>query len=286
MNDTRFPHVARESRAFRNIIGQLPDDDLASSSSSSVSGALGQVQLTLNGSDLQLAAYKGNGLTFADGTNATISSALTLSASGASATTLYYIYATYSGTTVNAIEKSTTSYATTNGIFHMSGNTAKAFVGMARTNGSSAWTDSYTQRFVRSHFNDPGYPLWGSVHGGTRTVASWAETSSSARIEFVALPNEVIEIYLWVNQRNDTAGGYTRSSIGIDGTTPINSGGSDINAMNYSNSANDIHSGLVHYVEKFSAGYHYATCLIYGSAGGSTAQQYEGRLTGILRGSA
>lgn len=255
------------------------------SGAGAASGAFGQVQLTKNGANLQLAAYKGNNLTFADGTVATISSALTLAATGASASTLYYIYATYSGTTVNAIEKSTTAWTTTNGIAHMTGNTAKAFVGWARTTSGSAWADTGKQRFVCSYYNQGPRVLQGDVITSTDTAStSYVEVDAATtteRVEWVQPANASLFITHSGRHRNDTAGSGAANSMGIDGTSNINTSGTPIECEDESTNAGDLHSFCVSYGTTVATeGYHFATGLVKATTSGKA--QSVASLAGII----
>ena len=109
----------------------------------------GQCDLRISGSDLILLPLKGNKLII-NGSNYVIPAAgITLPVTGASASTMYYIYAYMSGATMT-LERSATIYQTDNatGILTKTGDTTRTFVGWAKTNATPAWS------IVRTYYND------------------------------------------------------------------------------------------------------------------------------------
>lgn len=284
-----------QSFAYKNLIGELTNEDfialgedLEEGGGITVGGALGQVQLTKNSTNLQLAAYKGNSLTFADGTVATLSSSLTLAPTSLSSNTNYYIYATYSGTTVNAIEASTTTPTSTSGVKHMTGNTAKALVGFARTNGSTAWVDDREQRFVRTWFNDPGVSLFSDVISSALTAvsSSYTEkdpTTHTGRIEWLSWANEPIHLSHCGLHYNTTAGGGVVSAIGVDSASDAaGANGIAILASNVSATASEQHSFAVTYHTTSGETNHFACGLI--RAFTSNSAQSQGAVMAITNG--
>jgi hypothetical protein len=182
---------------------------------------LGQCQLTKSGSNLLLSPFRGNRLTINSALETVPDAGATLSTGGLSATTLYYIYAFMNSGTMT-LEASTTGYVTQSGtgIRVKSGDATRTLVGMARTDGSTAWADSATQRFVRSWFNDPGIATL-SAYSANRSTSStsYAEPNSEIRNEFLIWSGEIFQ-----GQANGW--GVTGASpidafmsIGFDGTT-------------------------------------------------------------------
>ena len=151
---------------------------------SSVVASFGECQLVVDGSNLRLNPKDGNVLSI-NGVDYTIpSGGVSLSASGASASTTYNIYAYMSSGTMT-LERSATATAVdaATGMTIKNGDPTRTFVGTGRTNGSSAWVLAISQ------FNRPavsigtnGYRInpdgtieqWGRVYptgGDTNGVA-------------------------------------------------------------------------------------------------------------------
>ena len=112
--------------------------------------------------------------------------------------TLYYVYLYLNGSTVT-IDFSTTAYAISTttgnyGTYIKSGANTRTLIGMIRTNASSQFVDSITQRFVRSWFNDRGAD--GSV---IRTAGNVSTTSTS----LVDLTGALIEVLTWSGESID-----------------------------------------------------------------------------------
>lgn len=118
---------------------------------------VGQCRLTKSGANLLLSPKGGNQITIYGVRYIIPSAGVTLSASGASAGTTYFIYAYISGGAVT-LERSTTGHSTdtTTGQEVKTGDATRTLVGMARAITGPAWADSAQQRLVRSWFNDPG----------------------------------------------------------------------------------------------------------------------------------
>ncbi len=113
----------------------------------------GQCILKKSGSDLVLTPYNGNQILI-DKESRKLSAPCTLSATGLSADTLYYIYAYMSGSTIT-LEASTTGHTQDSDYGHevKIGDATRTFVGMAKTIAGPAWADTDTQRYVRSWYN-------------------------------------------------------------------------------------------------------------------------------------
>lgn len=216
-------------------------------------------RMSISGADLKLSRYNGVKIPI-NGTLYTIPAAgVTLSTSGVSANSTYYIYAYYSAPNI-VLEFSGTVYAldTTTGLPIKNGDSTRSLVGMARTNGASAWS------IVRNYFNDPGYvsltPLASDVAapGGS----SYVEVSTSLRTEFLVWSDETVEAVAIgaLEAPSPSSNGYV--SLGFDGTTAedvynrhIDSGSNCIVPINVKINKRGL-----------SEGYHYATMLHYGEA--------------------
>jgi len=230
---------------------------------------LGQCQLAKSGSNLLLSPFRGNRLTINSALETVPDAGVTLSTGGLSATTLYYIYAFMNSGTMT-LEASTTAYATQSGtgIRVKSGDATRTLVGMARTDGSTAWADSATQRFVRSWFNDPGIALLNNFTAN-RTISgsSYSEINSEIRIEFLVWNGEIFQI---------NAGGQCAASsspldpftaFAFDGTSAEDSEGV---TETVTGTSAGVGFSFTHYKSGLSEGYHYATLLGQISSGTGT----------------
>jgi hypothetical protein len=168
-----------------------------------------------------LSPYRGNLILINSKLYAIPDSGPTLSTGGLSSSTLYYIYV-YDNAGTLTLEASATAYATQagTGIKIKSGDATRTLVGMARTDGSTAWADSATQRFVRSWFNDPGIGFSNAFTANRSTAsATYAEINSEIRCEFLAWTGEVINVSAGGQVFNGTAGAFTYTSVGFNGAT-------------------------------------------------------------------
>lgn len=255
----------------------------------------GSIALTKNcgflsypGPNIRLSPLYGNLLTV-DGVNAIIPDAgVTLAATGLTVGTLYYIYATQSAGTVNALEASTTipvvsTTAGTKGLKVKNGDVTRRLVGMVRPIAGPAFSDLAAQRFVRSWLNRDRLMLSGPVFSGSTTSTSYVEITTTARLEFLIWSDETLDL----NQNGqvyNTTTNSTYSKIYIDaagaGGISLGAGGSPGTATG------DVPMGLRMTVAVLSEGYHFAT--VYGiTSGASTGNWYSGaggcNLTGMIR---
>lgn len=244
--------------------GKLPAVDGSQLTNISVAGVvqpvLGQCRLSLNGGNLSLNRFRGKYLTVA-GTPCIIPSAgVTLAATGLTAGTLYYIYATKSGGTVNALVASTNGHSTdttagNEGVEIMTGDNTKTLVGMARPIAGPAWTDTSSQRFVRSWFNRPPLRMTGAQTGSSVGLnATPQELAGPSRCEFLA----------WADEGGDfsVSGGYYSSTAGLIASLLVFL---DNSQTGYASTANTDGSGRVLplstrvALSPFTEGYHYVT---------------------------
>lgn len=225
----------------------------------------GQCQLTKSGSSLLLSPYDGNLLTINSAAEVVPSAGVSLSVSGLSNSTLYYIYAYMSSGTMT-LEASATAYATqsTTGIRTKSGDDTRTLVGMAYLSGG-AFIDSATQRYVRSYYNEPGLALLNSFSTNrTSTSTSYAEINSEIRVEFLSWSGEVVDLGINGACGNDTNGGLTFTAIGIDDATA-----EDSYSLNSTHSSGTTHPIAVRLLtSSLTEGYHYAT--LVGKVGANT----------------
>ncbi|MFM0435892.1 hypothetical protein PQQ84_05485 [Paraburkholderia strydomiana] len=153
----------------------------------------GQCRLSVTSTTaLKLAPFNGNKLII-NGVSQTIPSAgVTLSNSGLSATTVYYVYA-YMNAGTMALEAVTTAHATgTNGVEIKSGDATRTLVGLIRTGASSQFLDTAAARFCLNWFNKR--KIVGSVAatpGYTFTNTSLAEINTALRVEFICWADDI-----------------------------------------------------------------------------------------------
>lgn len=227
----------------------------------------GNCRLTKAGGSLSLIPFYGDYLTINGVPQKVPSGGVTLSASGASSSTLYYIYA-YMNSGTMTLERSTTGYAvsTSTGVAIKSGDGTRTLVGMARTDGSSTWADTALQRFVRSWFNDPGAACLNTfTTERTTTSSSLTEVNTEIRCEFLAWSGETVQAAITGSGRKGTTTGNVSTYLSYDGTT---TGPSNISAS----SGADVYYGLsIPDMARtgLSEGYHYATLLGQSNSGGT-----------------
>jgi hypothetical protein len=212
----------------------------------------GQCQLNLEAGNLRLNRYNGKYL-WCNGKPCIIpATALSLSASGLTPGTLYYIYASESGGTLDALVASTTAYTThTDGTKVRTGTTAQALVGIAYCVTGPAWADTDSQRLVASWFNRRRR-MAKKQHGGARTSTSdtLVELSSSDRLEIVTWAAETFAKYTG-SVSSDTVERGVLTGIGVDGSAPTT-----FYVENYVSTGTGGHNASHEYPVTLTQGYH------------------------------
>jgi hypothetical protein len=171
-------------------------------------GAFGQCQFQYTSTSVcTLMPFKGNAVSFPNGTVARVSSSgITTSvsscylngtaASALTSGTLYYAYLWNQGTLGSpnyVIDWSTTAYATdtTTGIKIKNGDATRVLVGMAQPVSGPAFSATSQINFVRSAFNDPGMNLQGTFSTArTTTSTSAVEINTEIRCQFLKWAGE------------------------------------------------------------------------------------------------
>lgn len=236
----------------------------------------GQCQLVKSGSNLVLNPFRGNLLTINSAVETIPDAGVTLTTSGLSNSTLYYVYA-YMNSGTMTLEAVTTAYATQagTGVMIKSGAATRTLVGMCYLTGS-AFVDSATQRFVRSWFNDPGVSGTNALATNVNvTSASFAELNSAKRVEFLTWAGEsIVATISGLASPRLSAAARMYLGIGLDSTTTA----SEVN-MAHSNDAGIERAISVSYATVPGEGYHYGTILgrtdsgqdvnFYGASSGS-----------------
>jgi hypothetical protein len=189
-----------------------------------------------------------------------ITSAVTISNGGLAASTVYFVYAADSSGTI--LELSTTGHATdtTFGVETKSGDATRTLVGMVRTNGSTQFVDSGSQRFLISWFNrGPKTSNKSLVTDRTTTAGTATELSSADRVEFLAWAGAVLLTEGGAAANSGAANSFT--TLGADGSSSIT--GAFMQGTTFQNASI---SGQVTVAE----GYHFASVFGAVSAGTGT----------------
>lgn len=234
---------------------------------------LAQCRLTKSAANLLLSPFGGNQITISGRPAVIPDAGVTLAPTALAASTLYYIYAFISGSTLT-LEAVVTAPAVQSGTGLMikTGDDSRTLVGMARTDGAVAWADSATQRFTRSWFNDPGFAAKNTFTADRSTASgTYVELNTEIRVEFIAWAGETIDYSAVGTSSNANGGGYNGSAIGFDGTTA--EAGSEQAGPAYTGGAGLV-LGIAGHKNDLAEGYHYAT-LIGKTSGGTTGTWYS-----------
>ena len=145
---------------------------------------------------------------------------------GLAASTVYNAYVYMSGSTMTG-EFSATAHAlqAATGIRIKSGDATRTLVGKVRTDGSTQFVDSVTQRFAISWFNRQPKSL-GLFLPADRTTASasFVELSSADRLEAVVWGDAAIPAWASGSVEHTVATTSIFTAIGLDGTGTISYG--------------------------------------------------------------
>jgi hypothetical protein len=142
----------------------------------------------------------------------------------------------------------------------------RSLIGIVRTNGSSQFVDSATQRFVRSWFNSVPVSL-GNNFTAARTTSSvqptFVEVNTEIRCEFVVFASDLVAATVTAVVGNSTSE-YSYVAIGWDGAADANRASAFLGSNGGTVSATQS--------KTFSEGYHYVTLM--GAASGSSTVTY------------
>lgn len=235
----------------------------------------GRCQLVLSGGNLVLNPFNGNSLVINGLTYQVPSAGVSLSASGLTPSTLYYIYA-YMNSGTMTLEASTTGHSTdtTTGVEIKTGDATRTLVGMARPVTGPAFADSQTQRLVRSWFNDSGVFASQILSSDASTTSlTFTELTTALRSDFLCWANERIRIWAQGNIQNSTAGQRCATSPRYDGGSTLSTNGAFT-----SGNAGSVNQGFFVMDEgTASEGYHYSSVFVFVTSGTGT---WEGGLSG------
>jgi hypothetical protein len=205
-------------------------------------------------------------------------SGVTLSNSGLSASTLYYVYASMSGSTMQ-LQASTSGHVTgTDGNEVKSGDATQTLVGMvypaAGTPG--VFTDTAAYRGVASWFNRRTRSIiGGSFSSQGTTSTSLNEFWTGVRIIILTWAEEAVQAIGNVIASNGTMGNSNGLAVSLDGATSGSVG------QMYSNSNGQAGGITSAYAALVAEGAHYLTML--GNVSAGTATYTSGFLNGTLR---
>lgn len=197
------------------------------------------------------------------------SAGVTKDTTGLSASTLYYVYA-YDSSGTLTLELSTTAYSvdTVTGLAIKTGDDTRLLVGLVRTNASTQFADSATQRFCLTWFNRHHRHATNTFSADrTTTSTSFVELNTEIRIEFLAWSDEAVYAGASGGLANNTLGNTNQSGLAFDGTTPTSTSG----AVSYTGAtATNLGTLAGAVVTTLTEGYHYLTLVGRVSAGTGT----------------
>lgn len=139
-----------------------------------------------------LSRFMGGGGLIISGSSQTIpAGGITLSNSGLIASTLYWIYAFMSGSTMS-LEASTTTFSDNNGVKVKSGDSSRTLVGVVYCQPSGNFSDSPSARYVSSYFNRLNKSIYGNTANGFISTTAYSEINASGRAGLVSFGDECI----------------------------------------------------------------------------------------------
>lgn len=238
---------------------------LISTVDSSLPGAfrLGQCRLVKSGANLVLQPYQGNQLTINGAAQTVPSAGVTLAPTSSVVGTLYYIYA-YMNAGVMALEYSTTGHSTdaNTGMEIKTGDPTRTLVGMARPITGPAWTDTSTQRFVVSWFNQRPVALQGVGTADYALPAVIGAINTAFNAEFLTWATNAVN--------GAFAGGFITGTAGTDSYLQIaldNAGVLPLIRENVASATQRLPAAASAHLS-MSEGYHYLT--MFGQTGSGT----------------
>lgn len=144
---------------------------------------------------------------------------VTLNNGGLSASTLYYIYAFWTGSAI-ALEASATGHSqdSTTGVEIKTGDATRTLVGMIWLNASTQFADSPTARHVASYFSRRSVGAVLSRTGQTNfTSTSATEVTASDRVSFLCWGDEATHVSASGQSGNGTASTSVSVQSYVDG---------------------------------------------------------------------
>lgn len=191
-----------------------------------IQAAHGQCRFTyVSTTQVKLAPYNGCNLNINGNVEQIPAAGVTLSNSGLSSNTVYYIYA-YMNSGTMTLEASATGHTTANeGIEVKTGDASRTLVGMVWTNGSSQFEDSASRIGVLSFFNRRrrhAIAWFTAIRSTSNTTAT--ELHSEIRVPFIIWAGEYVRC-------RANGGAYVLAAgpgylyVGVDTNSQSDSGG-------------------------------------------------------------
>lgn len=150
----------------------------------------------VNTTSVKLTPFNGNNIIIGGVSRQIPSAGVTLTNASLSASTLYYVYASWNGTAI-ILEASATTHTqdSTYGVEIKTGDTTRSLVGMVYMNASSQFADAAAARHVASWFNrrSVGATLTTNVQVGF-TSTSFTEVSATHRVSFLTWGDEAVDV--------------------------------------------------------------------------------------------
>lgn len=234
----------------------------------------GQCRLSVTSTTvLTLKPYNGNNV-IVNGVPLQLPSAgVTYTLSGLAASTLYYVY--LSGNTASPVlsVSATTHVTGTNGVEVKSGDATQTLVGLVRTNASTQFVDSVTQRFCLNWFNRRTLSCQFALSSALNfTNTSSALLSSTFIVEFLNWGDESVFVIFDGFCLNNTLGNAVQLVSGADGSSNI---GSPQTFNSYQANANGNFS--TSFNNPLTEGYHFSS--LFGNVNGGTGTLGQGSQT-------
>lgn len=221
----------------------------------------GQCKISIGGGDVILSRYNGYKLSINNVLEDIPAAGVLLPTTSLSPSTLYYVYAYMSGSTMT-LEASATASAvnSVNGVRIKSGDATRTLVGMARTDGSTLWS------LYKSWFNDDGIisRSYFTADRSTNNTAGFTEINSELRIDFLSWASQKITVTLNGASLFNVTGaddGYAHFGIAIDGAAVSDNAAGMVGAVGADNYGDEAWNptSLTFYENALAEGYHYAT---------------------------
>jgi hypothetical protein len=248
-----------------------------------LSQEVGQCRLVATSSTvLTLIPINGQFIKIAGVIYAIPSAGVTLSNSGLSASTRYYIYATISGGNVT-LSASATAYATDTtagnvGVRIKSGDNAFTLVGMIYTSASSQFVDTATNRQVLSYFNRLDRYLFGTASNYSTTNAALTVVTP---IMISSLNWADDGISVWLAGQGGMTGAFALQAAIFDNNTANTYG---VKQYIYTTGGSTNYPNLLGGWHQPSEGFHSYYIAIGASSGSGTTSINNCTATGYVRG--
>lgn len=199
-----------------------------------------------------------------------------VAATNLAASTTYWVYLfDLSGTpTFDFRTASTHTADSLTGIRIRTGDNTRALIGLIRTDSSSQFVNSATQRFVISWFNRrtiAGQNTFSTDR--TTTSTTYVELNTEIRVEFVMWEEEAVFASA-VGSTNNSGAAANSTAIGFDGTTAE----AGFQTAGRSDTGLAVPIAISGYTSALTEGYHYAT-LLGAVAGGTGTWQGDTTIT-------